>query len=142
MFTNDSPLFIDSFLWSKTCTCHCIVGAAFWLSGPVSQNFKRERVRRSPKPYFKLRFLEKKMGRYISIGAYWMGSMCAGLGLFARGLDVLGMNFIDFNTKGGGIGYHSLMDGTLSFYSIAIATMVYTNFNSQKSSPSLGQESK
>jgi hypothetical protein len=54
----------------------------------------------------------------------------------------LGKNFIDFNTKGGGIGYHSLMNGTIFFYSISIATMVYTNFGSQKSKPSLGQESK
>ena len=82
------------------------------------------------------------MGRQIGIGAYWVGSVCAVLAMVARGLDVFGMNFIDFNTRGGGIGYHSLMDGTLFFYSIAIATMVYTNFNSQKSSPSLGQESK
>jgi hypothetical protein len=82
------------------------------------------------------------MGRYISIGTYWMGSACAALGLFARGLDVLGMNFIDFNTRGGGIGYHSLMDGTIFFYAISIATMIYTGFNSQKKSePSLDQKS-
>ena len=142
MFTNDSPLFIDSLLWSKTCNCHCIVGAAFWLSGPVIQNSKRERVRRSQKPCFKLRFLEKKMGRYISIGAYWMGSLCAGLGLFARGLDVLGMNPIDFNTKGSGIGYHSFMDGTLFFYAISIATTVYISFHSGKRPHTPGEESE
>jgi hypothetical protein len=82
------------------------------------------------------------MGKYVSIGSYWLGSACAALGLFARGLDVLGMNFLDFNTRGGGIGYHSLMDGTLFFYSISIATMVYAGFNSQKSQPSLGEESE
>jgi hypothetical protein len=73
------------------------------------------------------------MGKYISIGTYWLGSLCAALGLLARGLDVLGKNFLDFNTKGAGIGYHSLMDGTIFFYSISIATMVYTRFTSQKS---------
>lgn len=72
------------------------------------------------------------MGKRISIGSYWLGSVCAVLALFARGLDVFGMNFLDFNTKGSGIGYHSLMDGTLFFYAISIATTVYTNFNSSK----------
>jgi hypothetical protein len=83
------------------------------------------------------------MGKYVGIGTYWMGSACAALGLFARGLDVLGMNFIDFNTKGGGIGYHSLMDGTIFFYSISIATMIYTGFNSEKKiAPAADQKSE
>jgi hypothetical protein len=75
------------------------------------------------------------MAKLIIVGTYWLGSTCAALGLFARGLDVLGRNFIDFNTKGGGIGYHSLMDGTIFFYSISIATMVYSSFNAQKANP-------
>jgi hypothetical protein len=81
-----------------------------------------------------LRYQEKKMAKYVIEGSYWLGSVCAGLGLFSRGLDALGMNFIGVTTKGGEITYHSLMDGTLFFYSIAIATMVYVNFSSQKSS--------
>lgn len=82
------------------------------------------------------------MGKQVSIGTYWLGSVCAALALLARGLDVLGMNFLDFSTKGGGVGYHTLMDGTLFFYAISIATMVYAGFNSQKSDPSLGQKSE
>ena len=82
------------------------------------------------------------MRNYIIIGSYWLGTACAVLGLFARGLDVLGMNPLDFNTKGGGIGYHSLMDGTLFFYALSIATTVYPGFNSQKSKPSLSEESE
>jgi hypothetical protein len=67
-----------------------------------------------------------KLGRSVGIGTYWVGSVCAALALIARGLDALGMNFIDFGTRGNGIGYHSLMDGTLFFYAISVATMVYT----------------
>jgi hypothetical protein len=80
--------------------------------------------------------------KYIITGSYWLGSVCAALGLLARGLDVLGKNFIDFETKGGGFGYHSLMDGTLFFYAISIATTVYPGFNSQSRSPLLGKENQ
>ena len=66
------------------------------------------------------------MERYIGIGTYWAGSVCAVLCLVARGLDVVGMNVISFATKGGGITYHSFMDGTLFFYAIYIATTLYT----------------
>jgi hypothetical protein len=82
------------------------------------------------------------MGRQIGIGSYWVGSVCAVLAMIARGLDVFGMNFIDFETKGGGFGYHTLMDGTLFFYAISIATMVYAGFISQKGETSLGKESQ
>ena len=82
------------------------------------------------------------MGKHVGIGSYWLGSICAVLALVARGLDVFGMNFIDFETKGGGFGYHTLMDGTLFFYAISIATMVYAGFNAQKGEPSLGKESQ
>ena len=82
------------------------------------------------------------MRKYIINGSYWLGSVCAALGLLARGLDFLGKNFIDFETKGGGFGYHSLMDGTLFFYAISIATTVYPGFNSQKRESSLDKESE
>jgi len=82
------------------------------------------------------------MGKHVGIGSYWLGSTCAVLALIARGLDVFGMNFIDFETKGGGFGYHTLMDGTLFFYAISIATLVYAGFNAQKGEPSLGKESQ
>jgi hypothetical protein len=85
---------------------------------------------------------EDTVGKHIGIGAYWMGSVCAASGLFARALDMFGKNFFDFGTRGGGIGYHSLMDGTLFFYSISIATIVYTGFKSQKSKSSTGDKSE
>jgi hypothetical protein len=80
------------------------------------------------------------MGKYVTVGSYWLGSLSAALALLARGLDSLGMNFIDFNTKGGGIGYHSLMNATIFFYMISIATAVYTGLNPQKREASLEEE--
>jgi len=65
------------------------------------------------------------MRKQVVIVSYWLGSVCAVLGLTARALDAFGMNFIDFATKGGGIGYHSLMDGTLFFYMISIGSASY-----------------
>ena len=65
------------------------------------------------------------MRKQVVIVCYWLGSVCAVLGLIARALDAFGMNFIDFATKGGGVGYHSLMDGTLFFYMISIGSASY-----------------
>ena len=65
------------------------------------------------------------MRKQVVIVSYWLGSVCAVLGLVARGLDAFGMNFIDFATKGGGVGYHTLMDGTLFFYMISIGSASY-----------------
>jgi|ERR1700685_3258663 hypothetical protein len=90
----------------------------------------------------KLRCLEDAVGKQISVGSYWLGSVCAALALLARCLDVLGMNPIDFNTKGSGIGYHSFMDGTLFFYAISIATTVYISFHSGKRPHTPGEESE
>jgi hypothetical protein len=82
------------------------------------------------------------MGRNVTIGTYWLGSLSAALALLARGLDVFGLNFIDFETKGGGFGYHSLMNATIFFYMISIATAVYTGFSPQKREASFGKESE
>lgn len=72
------------------------------------------------------------MGKQVGILTYWLGTVCAVLALIGRGLDFFGKNFIDFETKGGGFGYHSLMDATLFFYAISIATMVHSTLMSQK----------
>ena len=85
---------------------------------------------------------EVKVGRYVTIASYWLGSLSAALALLARGLDVFGLNFIDFSTKGGGVGYHTLMNATLFFYAISIATAVYTGFRPQKHEASLAKESE
>ncbi len=68
----------------------------------------------------------------VTIWGYWLGSVCAALGCLSRGLDLFGKNFIDFNTRGSGIGYHSMMDGTLFFYAISTACVGYLWFVSQE----------
>ncbi|MGD0909700.1 MAG: hypothetical protein ABSA96_19125 [Candidatus Acidiferrales bacterium] len=80
------------------------------------------------------------MRKYIVICSYWLGTICAVLGLFARSLDVFGVNFIDFNTRGGGIGYHSLMDGTLFFYAISIGNAGYEWLMSQEPAGTVAQQ--
>lgn len=72
------------------------------------------------------------MGKQVGILTYWLGSLCAFLALVGRSLDFFGKNFIDFETKGAGFGYHSLMDATLFFYAISIATMVHSALISPK----------
>jgi hypothetical protein len=72
------------------------------------------------------------MRKYVITYSYWLGSAFAALALVARGLDAFGMNFIDFSTKGSGVGYHSLMDGTLFFYMISIATASYDGYVSRQ----------
>ncbi len=75
------------------------------------------------------------MEKHIIKWSYWLGTVCAVLALGARGFDVLGINPLDFSTRGNGIGYHSFMDGTLFFYVISIATTTYVGFRSQNRTP-------
>jgi hypothetical protein len=82
------------------------------------------------------------MRKYVIVCSYWVGTVCAALGLLARSLDILGMNFLDFNTRGGGIGYHSLMDGTLFFYAISVGNASYQWFISQEPGDSAAQDNQ
>ncbi len=68
----------------------------------------------------------------VAVRAYWLGSVCGVLGCLSRGLDLFGKNFIDFSTRGSGIGYHSMMDGTLFFYAISAAHSSYLWLTSQE----------
>jgi hypothetical protein len=76
---------------------------------------------------------EITMGKQIGVAAYWLGSLCAVTALVARAFDVFGVNLVGITTKGSEITYHSLMDGTLFFYSISIATMLYSRIHAQTS---------
>jgi hypothetical protein len=82
------------------------------------------------------------MEKHIIKWSYWLGSVCAALALIARGLDVLGINTLNFSTKGSEIGYHTFMNGTFFFYLISIAMTNYAEFNSQRYSSLLREESK
>jgi hypothetical protein len=86
--------------------------------------------------------LEASMERLIVKGSFWLGNVCAALALVARGLDALGINTLNFSTKGSEIGYHTFMDATFFFYLISIAFATYLGFRTQ-SRPSLpGEETK
>ena len=82
------------------------------------------------------------MERFIIKGSYWLGNVCAALALIARGLDVLGINTLNFRTKGSEIGYHTFMNGTFFFYLISIALTTYLGFSTQRRSSLSGEESK
>lgn len=74
------------------------------------------------------------MEKHIVKWSFWMGSSCAVLAVVARGLDVLGINTLNFSTRGSEISYHTFMDGTFFFYLISIAMTTYAGFNSGKKS--------
>lgn len=77
------------------------------------------------------------MEKHIVKGSFWLGSVCAVLAVVARGLDVLGINTLNFSTRGSEISYHTFMDGTFFFYLISIAMTTYASFISgRRSSPS------
>jgi hypothetical protein len=82
------------------------------------------------------------MQRLIINGSYWLGSICAALAVIARGLDVLGINTLNFSTKGSEIGYHTFMDGAFFFYLISIALTTYVGFNAKSRSLDSREESK
>ena len=82
------------------------------------------------------------MGKQIGVATYWLGSFCAITGLVARAFDVFGVSLVGIRTKGGEITYHSLMNGTLFFYSISIATILYSRFYVRRSVPALDKDSE
>ena len=82
------------------------------------------------------------MERLIVKGSFWLGSFCAALALIARGLDVVGINTLNFSTKGSEIGYHTYMNATFLFYLLSIALTTYLGFSAQSSSTLSEIESK
>lgn len=79
---------------------------------------------------------QSKKGRIlctIESGSYWLGITFGALALFSRALDTIGKNFLDFETKGGGVGYHTFTNGMFFFLAISVATSLYTWSRSQKS---------
>jgi hypothetical protein len=51
------------------------------------------------------------MGKQIIRWSYWLGAVFAALALLARALNVLGMNFLFFSTRGNAISYRTFLDG-------------------------------
>lgn len=64
--------------------------------------------------------------------SYWLGALCAVLALLTRALNVVGVNFLTFSTRGNPIGYRTFLDGTIFLLVISIATTSYSRLHSQK----------
>ena len=81
------------------------------------------------------------MRKYVITGSFWLGTVCAVLALLERGLDIVGLNNLQFATKGNGeIGSHTFMDGTIFFYIISIAMTTYGRFDSQSRPSASGEQ--
>ena len=70
------------------------------------------------------------MGKHIVRWGYWLGIVSLVLAFLARAVNILGLNFLHFVTKGNPVGYHSFLDGAALFFLMAIATESYRSFNS------------
>ena len=75
---------------------------------------------------------QKVVFKLIQTSSYWLGVTFAALALLSRVLDTVGRNFLDFETRGGGVGYHTFTNGMYFFLAISIATSLYAKTNSQK----------
>jgi hypothetical protein len=72
------------------------------------------------------------MLKIIQTWSYWLGVTFGALALLSRALDVIGKNFLDFGTRGGGVGYHTFTNGMFFFLALAVATTLYASPASQK----------
>ncbi len=72
------------------------------------------------------------MRKHVINGSYYLGVTFGGLALLSRALDMIGRNFLDFETKGGGVGYHTFTNGMFFFFAVSIATAVCTRPDSEK----------
>ena len=72
------------------------------------------------------------MGKQVITWSYVLGAVFAVLALVAKALNAVGVNVLNFETRGNHIGYRSFLDGALLLLVISISTAAY---NSQKSRP-------
>ncbi|HEV7966432.1 MAG TPA: hypothetical protein VGP19_02615 [Candidatus Acidoferrales bacterium] len=75
------------------------------------------------------------MAKQIVKWSYWLGAVCAVLALLARALNVFGMHFLLFRTRGNAIGYTTFLDGALFLFVVSIATANYVGLNSRERQP-------
>lgn len=75
------------------------------------------------------------MEKYIITVSYWLGIVSLGLAFLARGLNIVGSDFLNFYNKGNPVGYRSFLDAAALFFLTTIASKSYVSFNSQKPRP-------
>ncbi|MFY9801938.1 MAG: hypothetical protein WA211_15525 [Candidatus Acidiferrales bacterium] len=75
------------------------------------------------------------MEKYILIGSYWLGVVCALIALGMRAAGVMGYELTHSVPGSGRIDYHSMLDGALLFLFVAIASAGYLIAKSQQHKP-------
>ena len=75
---------------------------------------------------------EGVMVKYIAVGSYWLGVVCAVVSIVGRLCDALGIAFIHILTKGNNIDVRSFLDAALLFLFIAIASASYELMQSRQ----------
>jgi hypothetical protein len=68
---------------------------------------------------------EGVMVKYIAVGSYWLGVVCAVVSVVGRLCDALGIAFVRILTKGNMIDVRSFLDAALLFLFIAMASVSY-----------------
>jgi hypothetical protein len=73
--------------------------------------------------------MEKSLARL----SYWLGVLCTVLAVLARLLNMVGVNALQFNTRGNGIGYRTFLAGAILFFVMAIASASFDALNKRSS---------
>ncbi|MGB8802132.1 MAG: hypothetical protein WCC97_15715 [Candidatus Acidiferrales bacterium] len=68
---------------------------------------------------------ESMLVKYIAVGSYWLGVVCALVSVVGRLCDAFGIAFVRILTKGNMIDVRSFLDAGLLFLFIAIASSNY-----------------
>jgi hypothetical protein len=61
--------------------------------------------------------------------SYWLGVVCIVLAVLSKVFNAIGMNVLQFMTRGNDVGYHSYVLGAVLFFLVAIATASFDSFN-------------
>jgi hypothetical protein len=61
--------------------------------------------------------------------SYWLGVVCIVLAVLSKVFNAIGMNVLQFMTRGNDVGYHSYVLGAVLFFLMAIATASFDSFN-------------
>ncbi len=75
---------------------------------------------------------ESMLVKYIAVGSYWLGVVCALVSVVGRLCDAFGIAFVRILTKGNMIDVRSFLDAGLLFLFIAIASSNYAWMQSRQ----------
>ena len=70
--------------------------------------------------------------KYIAMGSYWLGVVCALVSIVGRMCDAFGIAFVRIMTRGNMIDVRSFLDAGLLFLFIAIASANYLWFQERQ----------